>query len=77
MQFIFCFRNTCIVVFHCRQILTQALRANDINDEEENVIYLGDNKPVVLKPTQNRGSNRGPSESSDRDRNSKSQKCKW
>lgn len=79
VQLIICFRNTYFKsVFDRRQILTEPLRANDIDDEEENIIYLGDNKPVVLKPSQNKGRSRGPSESSNRDRgsNSKSQKCK-
>lgn len=42
--------------------------------DEENVIYLGDDKPIVLKPTQNKGRSRGASESSYKDKNIKQQK---
>ncbi|XP_050305733.1 ribosome quality control complex subunit NEMF homolog [Anthonomus grandis grandis] len=61
------FPDTQIKIQHfggTRQILTEPAIKEEQTREDENVIYLGDDKPIVLKPNENKGRSRGASESS-------------
>lgn len=71
------FPDTHIKIQHfggTKHILTEPVIKEEENVDEENVIYLGDNKPIVLKPSQNKPRSRGSSESSNKGKSDKQQK---
>ncbi|KAL1514040.1 hypothetical protein ABEB36_003364 [Hypothenemus hampei] len=67
------FPDTQIKIQHfggTRQLLIEPVMTTIETENEENVIYLGDDKPVILKPQkQNKGRSRGASESSYKEHN--------
>ncbi|XP_066262814.1 ribosome quality control complex subunit NEMF homolog [Euwallacea similis] len=71
------FPDTHIKIHHfggTRQILTEPVVKDQKQQDEDNIIFLGDDKPVILKPNQSKAKSRGVSESSNKDRSNKSQK---
>ncbi|XP_066142754.1 ribosome quality control complex subunit NEMF homolog [Euwallacea fornicatus] len=71
------FPDTHIKIQHSggtKQILTEPVVKDQKQQDEDNIIFLGDDKPVILKPNQTKARSRGVSESSNKDRSNKSQK---
>ncbi|CAH1102827.1 unnamed protein product [Psylliodes chrysocephalus] len=61
------FPDTRIKIQHfsgTKNIITESSKEFEEEQNEENVIYLGDGKPIVIKPSQNNTRSRGCSESS-------------
>ncbi|ERL92434.1 hypothetical protein D910_09748 [Dendroctonus ponderosae] len=50
-----------------RQIVTEPVFKRNEKNDDENVIYLGDDKPIILNPSMSKGRSRGSSESSYKD----------
>ncbi|CAH1126558.1 unnamed protein product [Ceutorhynchus assimilis] len=66
------FPDTHIKIQHfggTRHILAEPVIKEEETIDEENIIYLGDDKPILLKPNQNKSRSRGASESSYKDKN--------